>query len=100
MAAEKKDTTPFITDLDMYYFGSGTHYDIYKKLGSHPAEKDGQSGYYFAVWAPNAQEVRLIGSFNGWDENALFMTRQEPLGVYDCFVPGLTGGELYKYLIV
>ena len=97
---EQENNSPFVTDLDMYYFGGGTHYDIYKKLGSHPAEKDGQSGYYFAVWAPNAQEVRLIGSFNGWDENALFMTRREPLGVYDCFVPGLTGGELYKYLIV
>ncbi|MCR4740523.1 MAG: 1,4-alpha-glucan branching protein GlgB [Lachnospiraceae bacterium] len=96
---DKLTDTPFITELDQYYFGSGTHYEIYKKLGSHPVKKDGKDGYYFAVWAPNAVKVNLIGSFNDWNEESLEMERHEPNGVYDCFVPGVTEGQMYKYLI-
>ena len=97
---KKKETTPFITEYDMFLFGNGTHYDIYEKLGSHPAKKDGKEGYYFAVWAPGAKEVFLIGSFNDWDEGRVRMQRQEPLGIYDCFLEGIKPGELYKYLII
>ncbi|MCR4655491.1 MAG: 1,4-alpha-glucan branching protein GlgB [Lachnospiraceae bacterium] len=96
----KEEFSPFITEYDMFLFGQGTHYDIYKKLGSHPVRKDGEDGYYFAVWAPNAREVHLIGSFNGWDESQISMNRQEPLGIYDCFVNNIKAGELYKYLII
>ncbi len=95
----KEELSPFVTEYDMFLFGQGTHYDIYKKLGSHHVKVDGEEGYYFAVWAPNAREVHLIGSFNGWDESQISMNRKEPLGVYDCFIKNIKAGELYKYLI-
>ncbi len=89
----------FITDLDQYLFGQGVHYDIYKKLGAHKAKKDGREGIYFAVWAPNAAGVQLIGTFNGWDESNMPMTRLEPLGIYELFVPQAKIGDMYKFLI-
>lgn len=85
--------------LDMYYLGQGTHYDIYKKLGAHPCTEDGVTGVYFAVWAPNAQKVSVIGTFNGWKEDADEMTRLEPMGVYELFVPKASVGDLYKFYI-
>ena len=98
--ARKKKETEFITELDHYLFGQGTHYDIFKKLGAHPIEQGGKQGTHFAVWAPHAKEVYLIGSFNDWDETSHPMKRQEPLGIYVLFVPEVGVGELYKYLIV
>ncbi len=98
MAAVQK-LTPFVTEMDQYLFGSGTHYDIYKKLGAHLTKKDGIKGVYFAVWAPNAAAVSLVGDFNGWEEGANPMTRLEPLGIYETFVPKLGLEELYKYEI-
>ena len=89
----------FLGDLDHYLFGQGTHYDIYKKLGAHPTTVGGKKGVYFAVWAPHAKCVHLVGDFNGWDETACEMTRLEPLGFYEVFVEGLGVGEIYKYLI-
>ena len=62
-----KELTIFISDADQYVFGQGTHYEIYKKLGAHPCKKDGKDGVFFAVWAPNAYEVYVIGEFNGWN---------------------------------
>lgn len=56
-----------ITEADAYLFAQGTHYEIYEKMGAHEAEIDGQKGVYFAVWAPNAKYVNVIGSFNNWD---------------------------------
>ncbi len=99
MAASKK-ISPFISDMDMYLFGTGTHYDIYKKLGAHLCEKDGQKGVNFAVWAPNAREVRLISDYNDWNENEYYMTRLEPAGIYEIFVPGMDIDCLYKFLII
>ena len=58
------------TELDQYLFGQGTHYDIYRKLGAHPVKDGDEEGVYFAVWAPNAQGVSVIGEFNEWDEQA------------------------------
>ena len=98
MAASKK-ISPFISDMDMYLFGTGTHYDIYKKLGAHLCEKDGKKGVYFAVWAPNAKEVRLITDYNGWNEDEYHMTRLEPAGIHEIFIPGMGIDSLYKYLI-
>lgn len=88
-----------VTDMDQYLFGQGTHYEIYKKLGAHLAEYNGEKGVYFAVWAPNAKKVRVVGEFNRWGTDGYDMTRLEPLGIYEVFIPGLEEGCMYKYLI-
>ena len=98
--AASKAISPFVTDMDMYLFGTGTHYDIYKKLGAHLCKKGGKSGVYFAVWAPNASEVILITEFNGWNEDEYRMTRLEPAGIYEIFIPGMDVDCLYKFLII
>ncbi len=90
----------FITETDQYLFGNGTHYEIYKKFGAHPMTWEGEEGTYFAVWAPHAAQVYVIGSFNGWNENSHPMRRLEPDGIYVLFIPGIGPGELYKYLIL
>jgi 1,4-alpha-glucan branching enzyme len=88
------------SDLDQYLFGQGTHYDVYKKLGAHPAEQDGQKGTYFAVWAPNAQAVSVIGEFNNWDNEKNPMVKVGPIGVFETFIPEAGIGQLYKYHII
>ena len=87
------------SELDMYYLGQGTHYDVYKKLGAHPEKRRGKEGVYFAVWAPNAEKVSVIGTFNDWQEEANEMKRLEPMGVYELFVPGAAEGDMYKFYI-
>ena len=89
------------TELDMYLFGQATHYDIYKKLGAHPATMDGKKGVMFDVWAPHASRVWVIGSFNDWKEDADEMERLKPgdMGIYERFIPDASEGDLYKYLI-
>ena len=91
--------TNFITEFDQYLFGDGTHYNLYDKLGAHPVTIGDKSGVYFAVWAPNAESVSVVGNFNNWDQEEHPMKRLEPMGIYELFVPGLTVGELYKYAI-
>ncbi|MDD3218642.1 MAG: 1,4-alpha-glucan branching protein GlgB [Lachnospiraceae bacterium] len=93
------ETNLQITELDQYLFGQGTHYDIYKKLGAHPTTRGNKKGVYFAVWAPNAKKVSLIGEFNNWDTEANPMTRLEPLGIYELFVPDVKEDMMYKYSI-
>ena len=97
--ATDQEFSPFISDMDKYLFGSGTHYDIYKKLGAHVAEKDGKEGVYFAVWAPEAGGVSVVGDFNDWNEDASRMEKIGDIGIYELFIPGLKTGTLYKYLI-
>ena len=88
-------------ELDQYLFGQGTHYDIYKKLGAHLISGKGRKkGAYFAVWAPNAVEVSVFGEFNGWKEDtAVPMEKVGPIGVWEVFVPKVTEGMLYRYMI-
>lgn len=88
------------TELDQYLFGQGTHYDIYKKLGAHPTTVRRKKGVYFAVWAPNAQSVSVIGEFNNWDKTANPMEKVGPIGVFEVFVPKAKVGDLYKFYIV
>ena len=88
------------TELDQYLFGQGTHYDVYRKLGAHPVKQGKKEGVYFAVWAPNAQVVYVIGEFNDWDEQASPMKKAGPIGVFETFVPGAKIGQLYKFFIV
>lgn len=96
-AAAKEDFR--IGELDQHLFSMGTHYDIYKKMGAHEAVMNGKKGVYFAVWAPNAATVSVIGEFNGWREEANPMTRLEPSGIYEGFVVGAKVGMLYKFFI-
>ena len=88
-----------IGELDHYLFGQGNHYEIYKKMGAHEVTKNGKRGVYFAVWAPHAVNVSVIGEFNDWDETKDRMKRGEPLGIYTCFVPEAKKGDLYKFCI-
>lgn len=97
---EPMETTIFISDADQYVFGQGTHYDIYKKLGAHPCKKGKKDGVFFAVWAPNAKEVYVIGEFNGWNESASPMERLGEGGIYATFVEGVKEGQMYKYMLV
>ncbi len=97
---EEKTVQPYeIGELDQYLFGNGTHYELYKKMGAHLVTVDGVKGVYFAVWAPQAKSVSVIGEFNEWDLNADMMQRHDPMGIYTKFVPGAKEGQLYKFCI-
>lgn len=89
----------FISEDDQYLFAQGTHYDIYKKLGAHPSVENGEKGMYFAVWAPNAASVHVIGTFNDWNEESHQMEKLGPGGIHQLFIPGVGENEMYKYLI-
>ena len=93
------DNRVFISNDDAYWFGNGTHYQIYKKLGAHPSEENGEKGIFFAVWAPNAKAVHVVGTFNGWNEQQHPMNKFNAGGIWTLFIPGLGEGELYKYCI-
>ena len=95
------DSRVFISEADAYLFGQGTHYDIYKKLGAHPSQENGEKGYFFGVWAPNAAQVYVIGDFNEWKEESNPMVRMEESdGIWTAFIPGVQEGSLYKFLIL
>ena len=96
---EEKKGYQFITEFDNYLFGQGTHYDLYNKMGAHPMTLDGKKGVFFAVWAPNAKKVSVVGDFNQWDRTANMMERTEPMGIYELFIPDLGEGEIYKYCV-
>ena len=97
--SERKKKPYEIGDLDQYLFGQGNHYDLYKKMGAHLVSDGKKKGVYFAVWAPHAEAVSVVGDFNGWEIEANPMEREEPLGIYTCFIPGLEKNTLYKYCI-
>src|SRR6266566_1665281 len=88
------------SDFDLYLFGQGKHYHIYEKMGAHIRTVNGVVGTNFATWAPNALAVSVIGDFNDWkrDTNPMHLRHRE-LGVWECFVPGVQAGALYKYAI-
>ena len=98
--AGKVQPHSLLTDYDTNLFRSGKHFRLYEKLGSHIIEKDGQWGTYFAVWAPNAQAVSVIGNFNHWnkDEHPL-SSRWDSSGIWEGFIPEVGKGDLYKYYI-
>lgn len=96
---ENETQKVFISEADQYLFSQGTHYDIYKKLGAHFSVEKGKHGVYFGVWAPNAEEVHVIGSFNGWNETSHAMEKLGPVGIWGLFIPNVGEGTMYKYLI-
>ncbi|MDE5589509.1 MAG: hypothetical protein K2J60_10300, partial [Acetatifactor sp.] len=94
--AAKEAEKVFISEADQYLFSQGTHYDIYKKLGAHPSVENGVEGIYFGVWAPNAEAVHVIGSFNEWNEQANPMEKLGPVGIWGIFIPEAAVGDMYK----
>ncbi len=90
-----------LTDHDIYLFKEGNHFRLHDKLGVHLLRADGQEGALFAVWAPNAERLCVVGDFNGWDEAAHSLApRQDGSGIWEGFIPGVGYGALYKYVIV
>lgn len=90
---------PQLTDSDLKKFAAGIHYSIYEKMGAHPMQIKGVSGVYFAVWAPCAMRVSVVGDFNLWDGRRHQMRRLGDSGVFEIFIPGVKEGEIYKYEI-
>lgn len=89
------------TEFDIHLFRQGKHFRLYEKLGSHIEEKDGKTGVYFAVWAPNAAFVSVIGNFNGWDRNShALLLRNDGSGIWEGFIEGVGKGTLYKYFVL
>ena len=87
-------------EMDQYYFGHATHYDIYRKMGAHTCVKDGEKGVGFTVWAPNATSASVVGDFNNWDPTADEMDRIADMGIFEAFVPEAREGDLYKFTFV
>jgi 1,4-alpha-glucan branching enzyme len=88
---------PVLTEFDLHLFSEGTHYRAWEKFGSHRVTVDGITGVHFAVWAPNAQRVSVVGDFNRWDGRTHPMRRLVPSGVWEIFIPDLPDGTCYKY---
>ncbi|MDG1875126.1 MAG: 1,4-alpha-glucan branching protein GlgB [Mariniblastus sp.] len=90
---------PFLSDLDLHLFNEGNHDEIYKRLGAHRRQINGVDGVNFAVWAPNAESIALVGDFNAWDSRRHPMRKRVPSGVWELFVPDLAVGEIYKFRV-
>src|SRR6266481_6879155 len=90
---------PILGELDMHLYKVGNHYEIYEKLGAHLTQINGHAGVSFAVWAPSAQRVSVVGDFNSWDGRTHQMRKRIEAGIWEIFIPGLATGELYKYEI-
>lgn len=89
------------SDYDIYLFKEGNHFRLYEKLGSHSITVDGEKGVYFAVWAPNAKSVSVVGNFNHWDpQTHILIARQDSSGIFEGFITGLEDGTLYKYHVI
>jgi 1,4-alpha-glucan branching enzyme len=88
---------PILGEMDIYLLGEGRHRDLGRALGAHPSDMEGVPGVRFAVWAPNAQRVSVVGDFNGWDGRRHPMRKRQSAGVWELFIPRIAAGELYKY---
>jgi 1,4-alpha-glucan branching enzyme len=104
-----KETTPvtgvrydvsLLSDVDIYLFNEGNHNKLYDKLGAHPLKADGAAGTYFAVWAPNARDVYVMGDFNGWNRTSHRLQPREKSGIWEGFIKGIGAGDIYKFYIV
>jgi 1,4-alpha-glucan branching enzyme len=88
-----------LADHDLYLFNEGTHYKLYEKLGARPMCVDGVDGTYFAVWAPDAEQVFVMGDFNGWNKSSHPLGSRAQSGIWEGFVPGVGQGDIYKYFV-
>ncbi len=91
---------PLLSDFDLHLMGEGTHYEKYEKLGAHVREVNGTRGVHFAVWAPNARRVSVVGDFNLWDGRAHALRVRGDSGIWELFLPGLDEGLIYKFEIL
>lgn len=99
VTADPYSFEPYITDLDIHLFSEGNHYEIYEKLGAHPMTLDGIEGTYFAVWAPDARRVSVVGDFNCWDGRLHPMRVLGVAGIHELFIPGVKEGAIYKFQV-
>ena len=99
-ATEANYDVTLLTDNDLFLFNEGSHFQLYEKLGSHVISADGVQGTYFAVWAPSAEAVSVIGDFNSWDKASHPLRPKGQSGIWDGFVPEVVTGTVYKYHIV
>ncbi len=90
----------FLTEDDIYLFNEGSHFKLYDKLGSHTLKKNGKDGTYFAVWAPDAKRVSIIGDFNAWNKSSHLLRPKGSSGIWEGFIPGVEKGAYYKYSIL
>ncbi len=97
--ANDHDFVSLLTDNDLYLFNEGSHFRLYEKFGAHLVNRDGASGTYFAVWAPDANHVSVIGDFNGWEKGRHRLRPKADSGIWEGFLPGVGKGALYKYHI-
>jgi len=93
------DEMTLMSDEDVYLFNEGSHFHLYRKLGAHPVIRNGMAGTWFSVWAPDAEQVSVIGSFNDWKKGAHPLCRREKSGIWEGFLPGVVKGTLYKFHI-
>lgn len=100
VTADPYSFEPQLSSDDLYLFAEGKHYQIYEKLGAHPMTINGVKGTYFAVWAPHARAVSVVGNFNLWDGRLHPMRTLEVSGIYELFIPGVEPGAVYKYQVL
>ncbi len=96
--SQEKDST-LLTSYDLHLFNEGNHNRLYEKFGAHLTEVEGKRGTYFAVWAPDAERISVVGDFNAWNADSTPMNPRESSGVWEAFVPDLGKGAVYKYYI-
>ena len=97
MTTRVRHDVTLLTEDDLHLFNEGSHFRLYEKLGSHMVEVKGQQGVYFAVWAPNARSVSVVGDFNGWSAGSDPLSQRGVSGIWEGFIPGLARGSIYKY---
>jgi len=90
---------PVLGEYDLHLIAQGTHYRLWEKLGANPMKHEGVEGVHFAVWAPNARGVAVVGDFNGWNPRSHMMRRRDPQGVWELFAPGVRPGQCYKFAV-
>jgi 1,4-alpha-glucan branching enzyme len=95
-----KSNVSLLSEDDIFWFNEGTHLRLYDKLGAHLGKQNGKSGVNFAVWAPNASAVSVVGDFNGWTRGANSLQPRASSGIWEGFIEGMQPGEVYKYHIV
>ena len=88
---------PVLGEMDEHFLGEGSHLDLWKVLGAHPLTREGVAGVHFAVWAPNARRVSVVGDFNHWDGRRHPTRRRGSTGAWEIFLPGVSEGARYKF---